>query len=269
MNMEILTNGGGIMKKNIKQFIKQNGFLLILFISVCIVAAGTIYIATRDLNLAKEDKPDDELVILDNGEEKELIKEVSKEDEEIKEEEIEEVSKEVEDQIIEENSTDEELYIPVNTELEFVEDDFEEEENDIELVKSKKPILPVEGDIITEFAKNTLIYSKTLDDWRKHDGIDIKGKLGSDVKVPMDGVIKSVKDDDLWGIVITIEHENELETKISNLATKEMVKPGIKVEQGDIISKIGDTAEIEIMMEPHIHYEVRKNGEIVDPRSMK
>lgn len=272
INLEILTSGGGIMKKNIFQFIKQNGFLLILFTCVCLVAAGTIYIATRDLGIAKDDGIDDQLMILDNDEEED-IKEVSQEDN------IDEVDENAEGEEI--DNKDEEVVeadedldkeddgsVAVNADIEFVEDLPEEE--DVELVRSTaKAILPVEGKVITEHSDDGLIYSETLDDWRKHDGIDIQAALGTDVKAPLDGIIKEVREDDLWGIVIVIDHGNGLETLFANLATKEMVKEGIEVRQGDIISKVGNTAKIELMMEPHIHYEVRKNGEIIDPRSMK
>ena len=47
-----------------------------------------------------------------------------------------------------------------------------------------------------------------------------------------------------------------------------MVKPGITVKRGDYISTVGNTASIEMDMEPHIHLEVTNNGKIVDPRSI-
>ena len=60
----ILTNGGGQMKNKLKLFIKQNGFLLFLFICVCVVAVGTVFIATQSLRAA-DDLEEQELVILE------------------------------------------------------------------------------------------------------------------------------------------------------------------------------------------------------------
>ena len=92
--------------------------------------------------------------------------------------------------------------------------------------------------------------------------------VGTEVKVPLSGTVKEIIEDDLWGITIIIDHGNGLESKYSNLGTKEMVKVGIGVNVGDFISVVGDTAKIEMKMEPHLHYEVSKNGKNIDPRSI-
>ena len=47
-----------------------------------------------------------------------------------------------------------------------------------------------------------------------------------------------------------------------------MVKEGLEVKYGDYISTVGDTANIELIMAPHLHYEVYKDGKIIDPRSI-
>ena len=43
-------------------------------------------------------------------------------------------------------------------------------------------IMPVDGEIITAFTKDNLIYSETLEEWRGHSGIDIKADIGTKVK---------------------------------------------------------------------------------------
>lgn len=272
----ILTNGGGQMKNKLKLFIKQNGFLLFLFICVCAVAVGTVFLATQNLR-AEKDLEEQELVIL----------------EEVKNEESDDVALEDTEQVssIEDNTDDdvvtnedevlevvepeaavtdeivEETIATDKVEIEYVE---EYEEEDIELVTNKPitSIIPVDGEILTAFTYDKLIYSETLAEWRKHSGIDIKAAEGTKVKVPLDGTIKEVIEDDLWGITIVIDHGDGLETRLSNLGTKEMVKPGIIVNRGDYISTVGKTASIEMLMEPHLHYELTKNGEIIDPRSI-
>ena len=285
-----ITNGGGQMKNKLVLFIKQNAFLLFLFICVCVVAVGTIFIATQDLRTA-EDLEEKELVILeetvssmeDNTEGQEVATNdevvtedvVSEEDvnEEIVNEEV--VSDEVvtEDVILEEEVAEdvetEEVIAEEKESIEFVEEDDEEEE-DINLV-TDNPIasmLPVDGEVMTEFSKDKLIYSDTLAEWRKHSGIDIKASEGTKVRAPLDGTIKEVIEDDLWGIIIVIDHGDGLETRFSNLGTSEMVKQGIKVNRGDFISTVGKSADIEMNMEPHLHFEATKNGKIIDPRSI-
>ena len=278
------TDGGEKMKQRLIKFLKKNGFLLFLFICVCVVAAGTIYVSTRDFKAQDKGKLDDLIILDENGEKSSDIQDVITKDEHNEQlggEEVwtgsktDEKSEELESK--DETNIDSEPDIPVLDnldDLEFVDDedddDNEKVDEDVELVTEnlKGAILPVEGEIITDFTKDTLIYSKTLEEWRSHNGIDIKANEGSKVKAPLDGIVKDVYEDELWGIVIVIDHGDGLETKLTNLGTKEMVKPGLKVNRGDHISTIGKTADIEMELEPHIHYEIRKNGKIIDPRSI-
>jgi len=286
-NVEILGNGGGNMKDKLNKLMEKNGFIIMLFIIVCLIAGGTLYLSmkslNRDLNMGRDD-----FVILDDTpgtgaytedensgleetlsaeEEFEEVGEEKEEDLEITQEEFEEVvktSSEDEEEVIETSSSDVE-------ELEF-EDDIDEleEVDDINLVSTSSGtiILPIEGPIITEYTSDVLVYSETLEAWVGHAGIDIGAEVGTPVKAAADGTVKEVYEDELWGIVIVIDHGNQLETKYANLLTKEMVKEGTKVKQGDHISKVGSTAKIEMLMEPHLHFEVRKNGNLVDPRSI-
>lgn len=272
------TNGGGQMKNKLILFFKQNGFLLFLFICVCVVAIGTIYIATEDLRTVEKHKED--LIILD--EIKDIEEEIALENIEVSsiEDTIENEendnpeegvvsTEEQEPETAEELPDDEVLETVSEDDIEFVED-YEEEEEDTDFVTDKPVsyILPVEGDIITEFSTDKLVYSKTLDDWRAHTGVDIKASVGTKVKAPLDGTVKEVINDDLWGIIIIIDHGNGLVSKIANLGTTEMVKPGIEVKRGDYISTVGNPAPIEMDMESHIHLEVSNNGKLVDPRSI-
>ncbi|TJX13387.1 hypothetical protein E9840_09590 [Tissierella creatinini] len=263
-------------------FIKQNGFLIFLFISVIIVATGTILIATEDLRVAK-DPQEDELVILDEikKEPKDSNVEVSKiEDtrEEIQEETVESTDEEikevsVQDELVEvakESLDQEEMVEEVGKSDEDIEyiDDYEDVKEVEVQSKDLKFMLPVEGSILTDYSVDKLVFSETLEEWRAHTGLDIGGKVGDRVKAPGDGVVKEIKEDDLWGITIIIDHGNGIESKLSNLGTMEMVKKGLKIKYGDYIGTIGDTADIEMTMDPHIHYEVFKDGKVIDPRSI-
>lgn len=268
-------------------FLRKNGFLLFLFISVCVVAVGTIFIATKDLRVADKDKLEDLIILSDNTlKEKETTgdKEVSLDTtmEETKPEELKDTVEEIVDEAmveVQEGNLEEEINKDLETvsedivkdnseELEFVEDEEEDEQPELTVVKASGSILPVQGDVLTEHSMDSLVYSKTLDEWRGHPGIDIKAVEGTKVVSPLDGTIKNIYEDDLWGIVIVIDHGQGLETKLANLGTKEMVKVGTKVNKGDYISTIGNTASIEMMIEPHLHFEATINGKMIDPRSI-
>ena len=124
---------------------------------------------------------------------------------------------------------------------------------------------PVEGEVTTNFAKDTLIYSNTLQEWVTHNGIDIKADKTTIVKASADGTIKSIKNDPRFGITVVIEHVNGYSTVYANLLTAEFVKEGEQVKQGQTIGTVGNTATFEIADEPHLHFEILKDNEYVDP----
>lgn len=124
---------------------------------------------------------------------------------------------------------------------------------------------PVEGDIVREYAKDNLIYSNTLDEWTTHTGIDIKAEKTTVVKSAEEGTVKSIKNDPRYGLTIVIEHENGFQSVYSNLLTSEFVVEGERVEKGQSIGTVGNTAVFEIADEPHLHFEILKDSLPVDP----
>lgn len=124
---------------------------------------------------------------------------------------------------------------------------------------------PVEGEVIKEYAKDKLVYSNTLGEWIVHDGIDIKANKTTVVKASAEGTVKSIKNDPRYGLTVIIEHSNGFTSVYSNLLTAEFVVEGEKVKQGQTIGTVGTTATFEISDEPHLHFEIRKDGNSLDP----
>ena len=124
---------------------------------------------------------------------------------------------------------------------------------------------PVDGDVIKEFAKDNLLYSNTLQEWTTHIGIDIKADKTTVVKSAEAGTVKSIKNDPRYGLTIVIEHENGYQTVYSNLLSTEFVVEGEKVEKGQSLGTVGNTAAFEIADEPHLHFEILKDSVQVDP----
>ncbi len=124
---------------------------------------------------------------------------------------------------------------------------------------------PVEGDVIREFAKDNLVYSETLQEWVTHLGIDIKANKTTVVKASADGTIRSIKNDPRYGLTIIIDHDDGYKTIYSNLLTTEFVVEGEKVKQGQSIGTVGNTAVFEISDESHLHFEILKDSEQLDP----
>lgn len=125
---------------------------------------------------------------------------------------------------------------------------------------------PVFGSVCMDFSDQELIYQKTLDLWSTHYGLDIKADEGTSVRASMDGKIVEVLNDPQWGMTIVVDHGSGIITRYCNLSTLDMVKVGQTVTKGDVISGIGKTALCEIAEEPHLHFEVLKDGKHLDPK---
>lgn len=124
---------------------------------------------------------------------------------------------------------------------------------------------PVEGEIVRDFAVDSLIFSETLQEWTTHTGIDIKADKTTVVKSAEKGTVKSIKNDPRYGLTVVVEHENGFKTVYSNLLTSEFVVEGEKIEKGQSIGTVGNTAAFEIADEPHLHFEMIKDSTQVDP----
>ena len=127
---------------------------------------------------------------------------------------------------------------------------------------------PVEGEIIKEFAKNNLVYSDTLGEWITHYGIDIKADKTTVVKSSAAGTVKYIKNDPRYGLTIVIEHTSGYKTVYANLLSTEFVVVGENVEQGQTIGTVGTTSTFEVLDDPHLHFEIIKDDEYLDPQLM-
>lgn len=142
----------------------------------------------------------------------------------------------------------------------------EDEENSAP-VMAKDPsfVWPIAGDIAVVYSVDELIYNKTMSDWRTHEGIDVKGLLGTKVVSAADGTVTDLIDDDLLGTTVIIDHGNGLKSIYANLAKTPVVKKGDKVAMGAVIGAVGDTALGETCEVSHLHYAMTKDGAPVDP----
>ena len=124
---------------------------------------------------------------------------------------------------------------------------------------------PVEGEISKEYAQENLVYSETLQEWVTHSGIDIKADKTTVVKSAEKGTVKTIKNDPRYGLTIVVEHASGYKTVYANLLTSEFVVEGEKVEKGQSLGTVGNTAVFEIADEPHLHFEILKDSMPVNP----
>lgn len=132
--------------------------------------------------------------------------------------------------------------------------------------KLSEYIMPVSGEVIFDYSNDKLVYSKTLNEWRVHNGIDIASVRGTPVLAAFSGVVSKVETDSGLGIMVTIKQDDGNKAIYANLASSETVTFNQKVKQGDIIGSIGNTASFEALEPPHLHFEVHKNNEPVNPK---
>lgn len=85
------------------------------------------------------------------------------------------------------------------------------------------------------------------------------------VKAVADGKVKSIKNDPRYGLTVVIEHQNGFESIYSSLLTAEFITVGEEIKQGSTIATVGNTATFEIADTTHLHFEMKKDGQNVDP----
>lgn len=93
-----------------------------------------------------------------------------------------------------------------------------------------------------------------------HTGIDIGGTESSPIYAVADGKVESVGSDPDYGNTVVIDH-GVYETMYAHLSQID-VEAGDRVSAGDVIGKMGSTG---VSTGPHLHFEIRIEGEHINP----
>lgn len=94
-----------------------------------------------------------------------------------------------------------------------------------------------------------------------HSGIDIVTPIGTPVKATASGVVEKIEEGKAYGKYLIVKHDDEYSSLYATLGTYK-VSVGQHVEKGQVIALSGNSG---ISTAPHLHYEVIKKGEQVDP----
>ncbi|HAY64029.1 MAG TPA: hypothetical protein DCX90_10505 [Ruminococcaceae bacterium] len=124
---------------------------------------------------------------------------------------------------------------------------------------------PVPGEVMTEFS-DTPVYSETMRDYRVHAGTDYTAAHGETVHACANGIVKETHTDMLRGNMIVIEH-GDYEVRYCGLGETFLVHEGDVVTAGQDIGSV-TAAPFESALDFHLHIEVTRNGEPVDPESV-
>ena len=96
---------------------------------------------------------------------------------------------------------------------------------------------------------------------RMHKGVDLAAPVGTPVYAPADGVVSRASWFSSYGLYISVEHGGEMQTRYGHLSRLNVAE-GQTVHKGDVIGFVGSTGR---STGPHLHYEVRVDGEAVNP----
>lgn len=94
-----------------------------------------------------------------------------------------------------------------------------------------------------------------------HSGMDFRAPIGMSAKVTAPGVVVKAGWNGGYGRMVEVDHGNGFSTRYGHLSEID-VNVGDKVDAGAIIGKTGSSGR---STGPHLHYEVRHNGEAIDP----
>lgn len=98
----------------------------------------------------------------------------------------------------------------------------------------------------------------------RHEGLDISADKGSPVFATANGTVTTAASSGAYGNLIVLDHGYGLETRYGHLSAFR-VKAGQQVQRGEQIGLVGMTGRA---TSPHLHYEVRVNGRILNPLNL-
>jgi murein DD-endopeptidase MepM/ murein hydrolase activator NlpD len=95
-----------------------------------------------------------------------------------------------------------------------------------------------------------------------HEGLDFSADAGQPIKATAAGIVISAEVTPEYGNMVRISHGSGLETRYAH-AAKLLVKEGDRIKKNQVVALVGNTGR---STGPHLHYEIRMNGESLDPR---
>ena len=95
-----------------------------------------------------------------------------------------------------------------------------------------------------------------------HEGLDFPANMGTPIRAAADGIVTLAEHTPDYGNIVKIAHGSGLETRYAH-ASKLLVHVGERVTKGEEVAEVGSTGR---STGPHLHFEIRLNGESLDPR---
>lgn len=151
-----------------------------------------------------------------------------------------------------------------------VEDEYDDREDSEETIaiqvlgNNRSYVRPSGGAIIKPCSIKELAYSRTMKDWRVHNGLDIAAEKGEIVKSVAEGTVSDIMHDSLYGTTVVVNQNDGMLVYYRGLNKDTAVREGENIAAGATIGTVGDIP-CEAADGTHLHIEVMKDKKYLDP----
>ncbi len=230
-------------KDKVKDFFRKEGFYLVLFLCLCLIATVTVVTTRRNKTLQESDNATNEFTLnIDDKETSEVKKQNAERVEGDEGNELAQGEEEI-------ASSEEEVNVSAGTNTEII------FSNPIEGVISRGYTYPKPQAMSDGTSRNIR-------------GIDIRASVGTEVMAAAVGEVKEVSNSVAEGNYVVIAHSNGLYTKYTNLSDDIRVNVGDRVTEETVIGTVGSSSKIFTNTEfgEHLNIQVKdSDGKDLDP----
>lgn len=129
--------------------------------------------------------------------------------------------------------------------------------------KAEEYSLPMGTAILKDYSNGTMVKSKTMNDWRTHNGVDFTGETGDEIRAVGHGTVEDILVDASWGTVVVLKLDNGTKARYCGIDNINVEK-GETVERDFVIGTLG-VIPIESADVSHLHFEMLRDGKYIDP----
>ncbi|NMM61536.1 M23 family metallopeptidase [Clostridium sp. P21] len=221
-------------------FFKKEGFYVILFVCLCIVATAAVLTVKSNKHNA---------LMQQNAQTQEKVKK--------------QTAKANNESSL---NYDNALQVKKNSKAQVVVPKNEAKSQSVSNTASTSLNKPVEGSLARAYSEDP-VYWESTSSYRPNLGLDIKAEIGKPVFASMDGKVEEINSATQDGVKVVINHQNGLKTVYSNLDEKVKVTKGQNVTKGMVIGAVGKTTLRSAYEKygDHLHFQVLKGNDFVNP----
>ena len=240
-------------KNKVKDFLRKEGFYLVLFVCLCIVATVAAFTIRKNTTAKEQNQTNNQLSLneVEDNNASETDSNFNKQNAE-RVENNDELANVTEGDVSEEKISDATEQTTNNEKKEVAENQTNEKQEAEVSVSSGTDVkvslsFPIDGNIAVsrEFGKMVRTYSdKTRTEDTSRRGVDINAAVGTIVKSAAEGKVEEVSSNTTDGTYVVIAHANGLKTKYANLSEEVKVAVGDVVSTGTEIGTVGNTSGI-------------------------